>query len=73
MTRVIAIERGGLPTELHPHRDTRLRAGETAYLVGPYRELLSSLRKGQHANRPRRLHPTASTVDRLSLGDPQHL
>jgi Trk K+ transport system NAD-binding subunit len=72
-TRVIAIERGGLPTELHPHRDTRLRAGETAYLVGPYRELLSSLRKGQHANRPRRLHPTASTVDRLSLGDPQHL
>jgi len=72
-TRVIAIERDGLPAELHPHRDTRLRAGETAYLVGPYHELLESLRKGQHANRPRRMHPTAGTVDRLSLGDPKHL
>jgi Trk K+ transport system NAD-binding subunit len=72
-TRVIAVERDGLPTEVHPHRDTRLHAGETAYLVGPYHELLETLRKGQHANRPRRQHPTVSTVDRLSLGDPQHL
>lgn len=49
-TRVIAIERDGLPTELHPRRDTRLRAGETAYLVGPYHELLESLRRGQCAD-----------------------
>lgn len=72
-TRVIAIERDGSPTELHPHRDTRLRAGETAYLVGPYHELLVALRKGQQANRPHRLHPAATTVERLGLGDPQHL
>jgi Trk K+ transport system NAD-binding subunit len=72
-TRVIAVERDGLPTELHPHRDTRLRAGETAYLVGPYHELLETLRKGQSDNRPHRRHPVASTVDRLGLGDSQHL
>lgn len=46
-TRVIAIAgRGGAPA-LHPRRDSRLRAGDTAYLVGPYRELLDTLRKGQ--------------------------
>ena len=48
-TRVIAIERGGESTEMHPHRDTRLYAGDTAYLVGPYHELLATLRKGQRA------------------------
>jgi Trk K+ transport system NAD-binding subunit len=72
-TRVIALERDGSAAELHPHRDTRLHAGETAYLVGPYHDLLETLRKGQRANRPHKLHPAASTVDRLSLGDPQHL
>ena len=71
-TRVIAIERDGSPTELHPRRDTRLRAGETAYLVGPYHELFETLRKGQRANRPHKLHPTAGTGERLGLGDPQH-
>jgi Trk K+ transport system NAD-binding subunit len=39
-TRVIAIK-------LHPRRDARLRAGDTVYLVGPYRELLATLRQGQ--------------------------
>ena len=34
-TRVIAISRSGQPTTLHPRRDTRLTAGDTAYLVGP--------------------------------------
>ena len=46
-TRVIAITRDDEPVRLHPRRDTRLRAGDTAYLVGPYRELLDTLRKGQ--------------------------
>jgi Trk K+ transport system NAD-binding subunit len=46
-TRVIAITRPGSPVRLHPRRDTRLSAGDTAYLVGPYRELLDTLRKGQ--------------------------
>lgn len=44
-TRVIAMERDG-DEVLHPHRDVRLRAGDTAYLVGPYHELLETLRKG---------------------------
>lgn len=48
-TRVIALERDGQEESLHPHRDERLRAGDTAYLVGPYHELLETLRKGQLA------------------------
>ena len=48
-TRVIAIVRGGEAVKSHPRRDTRLIAGDTAYLVGPYRELLDTLRKGQGA------------------------
>ncbi len=48
-TRVIAITRPGSPARLHPRRDTKLSAGDTAYLVGPYRELLDTLRKGQGA------------------------
>ena len=48
-TRVIAISRPGVPTTLHPRRDTQLAAGDTAYLVGPYRELLETLSKGQRA------------------------
>jgi Trk K+ transport system NAD-binding subunit len=48
-TRVIAITRADAPVQLHPRRDARLRAGDTAYLVGPYRELLDTLRKGQGA------------------------
>lgn len=46
-TRVIAIGRDGGEFTLHPRRDTRLNASDTAYLVGPYRELLATLRKGQ--------------------------
>jgi voltage-gated potassium channel Kch len=51
-TRVIAITRADEPVQLHPRRDTRLRAGDTAYLVGPYRELLDTLRKGQGVQQP---------------------
>jgi Trk K+ transport system NAD-binding subunit len=46
-TRVIAIVRAGEPVRLHPRRDALLSAGDTVYLVGPYRELLATLRKGQ--------------------------
>jgi Trk K+ transport system NAD-binding subunit len=51
-TRVIAITRPDTAVRLHPRRDTRLTAGDTAYLVGPYRELLDTLRKGQGAQQP---------------------
>jgi len=46
-TRVIAIARTDEPLQLHPRRDSRLSAGDTAYVVGPYRELLATLRMGQ--------------------------
>jgi Trk K+ transport system NAD-binding subunit len=51
-TRVIAITRTDAAVQLHPRRDTELRAGDTAYLVGPYRELLNTLRKGQSVPQP---------------------
>jgi voltage-gated potassium channel Kch len=51
-TRVIAIARDDAPLKVHPRRDARLMGGDTAYLIGPYRELLSTLRKGQGAQRP---------------------
>ncbi|MCV6985228.1 NAD-binding protein [Mycobacterium shinjukuense] len=46
-TRVIAITRPDAPVQVHPRRDARLLAGDTVYLVGPNRELLATLRKGQ--------------------------
>ena len=48
-TRVIAIARVDATVQLHPRRDARLTAGDTAYIIGPYRELLDTLRKGQGA------------------------
>ena len=51
-TRVIAITRQDAPVRLHPRRDARLSAGDTVYLVGPYRELLATLRKGQPSRQP---------------------
>ncbi|KAA0096764.1 potassium transporter TrkA [Mycolicibacterium sp. P1-18] len=48
-TRVIAISRGPGNVHVHPRRDTRLNAGDTAYLVGPHRELLETLHDGQSA------------------------
>jgi Trk K+ transport system NAD-binding subunit len=44
--RVIAITRAGT-THRRPRRDSRLCAGDTAYLVGPYRELIDTLLTGQ--------------------------
>jgi Trk K+ transport system NAD-binding subunit len=46
-TRVIAVTREDSPVRLHPRRDARLSAGDTVYLVGPYRELIATLRKGR--------------------------
>ena len=51
-TRVIAITREDSPVALHPRRDAWLRGGDTVYLVGPYRELLATLRKGQPPQEP---------------------
>ncbi|BCQ07854.1 glutathione-regulated potassium-efflux system protein KefB [Mycobacterium heckeshornense] len=48
-TRVIAITRPDEPVKLHPRRDALLRGGDTVYLIGPYRELLDTLRQGQPA------------------------
>ena len=42
--RVVAIARGGDgDLEYPPRRDTRLAAGDRAYLLGPYEELLRVL------------------------------
>ncbi|MGB8388633.1 NAD-binding protein [Mycobacterium sp.] len=46
-TRAIAITRPDGPLRLRPRRDARLKADDTVYLVGPYHELLATLRKGQ--------------------------
>jgi Trk K+ transport system NAD-binding subunit len=46
-TRVIAITRSEGTVSLRPRRDARMKAGDTVYLIGPYRELIATLRKGQ--------------------------
>lgn len=51
-TRVIAVTREDGPVRLHPRRDSRLSAGDTVYLVGPYRELIATLRKGRPTPQP---------------------
>ena len=60
-TRVIAFTRQDAAVELRPRRDHRLCAGDTVYLVGPYRELLASLRRG--------LPPRQPATDEERLGD----
>ena len=46
-TRVIAIIGPDGPVSLRPRRDAQMKAGDTVYLIGPYRELIAMLRKGQ--------------------------
>ncbi|SPM38095.1 TrkA domain-containing protein [Mycobacterium numidiamassiliense] len=46
-TRVIAVTRPEGPVSLRPRRNSQLQAGDTVYLIGPYRELIATLRKGQ--------------------------
>jgi voltage-gated potassium channel Kch len=60
-TRVIAFTRHDAAGELRPRRDHRLCAGDTVYLVGPYRELLATLRRG--------LPPRQPATDEERLGD----
>jgi Trk K+ transport system NAD-binding subunit len=50
--RVIAFTPQDAPVELRPRRDDRLRGGDTVYLVGPYRELLGTLRRGLPPRQP---------------------
>ncbi len=50
-TRVIAVDHNTGAAELHPSRSARLVAGDTVYLVGPYRELLATLGRGQRRSR----------------------
>jgi hypothetical protein len=42
-TRVIALHRSGGGLEHPPRRDTIFAAGDAAYIVGPYEELLQVL------------------------------
>ncbi|MEO3758011.1 NAD-binding protein [Mycobacterium sp. B14F4] len=59
-TRVIGITRDhGRPT-LYPSRDVLITAGDSVYLVGPYREALGTLRMGQGAGRPGSSRPATS-------------
>jgi Trk K+ transport system NAD-binding subunit len=60
-TRVIVIDRDDAPAKLHPRRDATLLAGDTAYLIGPYRELLDTLRKGKGVQQP-------NVTDRATTG-----
>jgi Trk K+ transport system NAD-binding subunit len=60
-TRVIAVTREDSPVRLHPRRDARLSAGDTVYLVGPYRELIATLRKGRPS--PSQKTDAVHTVD----------
>jgi Trk K+ transport system NAD-binding subunit len=53
-TRILAISRtfGQGDLEHPPRRGTRLRAGDEAYLIGPYEELLAVLRRDRPAPGP---------------------
>jgi hypothetical protein len=62
-TRVIAITREDAPVQLHPRRAARLRAGDTVYLVGPYRELVATLRKGLPPKEPEQPPRDGQQVD----------
>ncbi|MDT5089940.1 MAG: hypothetical protein QOG47_2647 [Mycobacterium sp.] len=50
--RVIAIVTSNGLLKLHPRRDARLHADDTVYLVGPYRELIDTLRRGRVPRQP---------------------
>jgi Trk K+ transport system NAD-binding subunit len=61
-TRVIAICREDAPIDLRPRHEGRLRGGDTVYLVGPYRELVATLRKGLP---PRHAAPVAGPLPQV--------
>jgi hypothetical protein len=64
-TRVIAICREDAPIDLRPHHEGRLRGGDTVYLVGPYRELVATLRKGLPPRHAAADAESAAEVDEL--------
>ncbi len=66
--RVIAAQCENGSPELYPRRDTRFQAGDTVYLVGPYHDLLTVLRKGQ-CGHPHKAHPPMSITEGLGLAD----
>ena len=43
--RVVSLVRAGGSSDLSPRRDTKFQVGDTAYLIGPYEELLNLLRR----------------------------
>ena len=66
-TRVIAIITSNGLVKLHPRRDARLHADDTVYLVGPYRELIDTLRGGDRPAPTRhRRREQARSEDRLN-------
>ncbi len=64
--RVIAITTSNGLVKLHPRRDARLHADDTVYLVGPYRELIDTLRKGRPPRPTGTDEEQARSQDRLS-------
>lgn len=66
--RVIATQYANGSPSLYPRRDNRFQAGDTAYLVGPYHDLLTVLRKGQ-CGHPRKAHPSTTITEGLGLSD----
>jgi Trk K+ transport system NAD-binding subunit len=50
--RVIAITTSNGLLKLHPRRDARLHGDDTVYLVGPYRDLIETLRRGRPPRPP---------------------
>jgi Trk K+ transport system NAD-binding subunit len=66
--RVIAVKPDGSTADVYPRRDTLFQAGDTAYLVGPYHDLLTILRKGQRGHPPKAL-PPAGVAEGLGLSD----
>ena len=51
-TRVVAIRRADGSLEHPPRRGTSFAAGDLAYLIGPYAELLAVLQRGRSGGRP---------------------
>ena len=46
-TRVIAISRAGSPVRVRPRHGTKLHADDIVHVIGPYREILETLRLGR--------------------------
>jgi Trk K+ transport system NAD-binding subunit len=82
-TRVVAISRAAAGVLEHPpRRDTRFAAGDQAYLIGPYEELLQVLRRDTLS--PSTLTSASASADgfergqdhlehRVGLGDHDHV